>query len=1306
MNAISVVQTALRHHLSRFAQLGCLLACVLPAGLYAQTVIFPGIIPLGSGFNAPSGVAVDASGNVYVADTGNNAVKEMLAVGGIIPASPTILTLGSGFNAPHGVAVDASGDVWVADTGNNALKEMVAVDGSIPSSPTIKTVGSGFLNPYGVTVDASGNVWVADTGGNQAAEIEAVGGSIPASPTVRLLGSGFENPEGVAVDAKGNVYVANRSLDQLDEMEAVSGVVPNSPTIITLASGTFQPEGVVLDSSGNLYVAAPNETWVFEFYPPFGDGGQFQVLGFTAFTNPAGVALGSNGTIYVADQGANAVYEMVRDTNLGAVNLTSTSEPLSVAFTFTAGGSGISPVVLTEGTPGLEFADAGTGSCTTNGPGHVYIAGDTCMVNVTLAPRYAGLRSGAVQLFNVENDVLATVPIYGVGTGPQIGFASIEQVELGRGLGQTSGVAVDGVGDVFISDVTNGRVVEVPADGGPEIPVATGLDQPGQIVVDGAGDVFIANTLGGHVVELPAGSAISADYGVFGEPAGVAVDGAGNLFVSDLQDNTVSMVKPNNAVELTVVTGLNQPTGIAVDVAGNLFIANSGAGNVLKLPAGGGALITVGSGFSKPEGVAVDNAGDVFVADAGNDSLFEVPGGGGAQILLGEGFNAPTAVAVDAAGNIFVADSKNNRVIELPFSRPPSLNFSSGGGTQTVTIENIGNLPLALPGLEQETNPAISDSSFTLNTTGATDCAVVTASAAIPGTLTPGFTCDFPITFSPTNGGTQSGTLVLTDNSLTASPTSFTSQTIPLSGTANANLPDITWGTPAAIAFGAALSATQLNATANVAGTFTYSPVSGTVLGVGTHTLSVTFNPTNTISYTTASTTVTLTVNKAVPAITWATPAAMTYGTDLSATQLDATSPVAGNFVYEPPAGTGLTPGSQTLSVTFTPTNTTDYSTATASVQLTVNKDSQTISFTQPTSPLAYPVSPITLSAAGGASGNPVTFSIVSGPGTLGGTNNDVLTATAPGTIVVAANQAGNAFYAAGAQVTRSVVVTGSSATLTSPTPSSTLAGGPVTFTWTPANGATGYAVWAGSTGSGSDNLYYSGQKASTVTSLTVSGLPVNGETIYVRLITYYGSSSAFNSYSYTSATGGILTTPTPSGTLPGPSVTLGWTAGAGATGYALWIGSTGPGSDNLYYSGEQASAVTSIAVKNLPVNGETIYVRLITYYGSSNSFINYTYTAATAAVLTTPTPGGTLTGASITFSWTAAPNATGYALWAGTANSGSDTDNLYYSGEKASIVTSLTVSGLPVNGETIYVRLITYYGSASTFTTYTYTAD
>jgi len=138
-------------------------------------------------------VAVDGSGNVYVADANNNAVKEILAAGGYT----TVNTLGSGFSFPYGVAVDGSGNVFVADAGNNAVKEMVAVGGSIPASPTINTLASGFIVPIGVAVDGIGNVFVAYAG-NNASEILAAGGYT----TVNMLGI---NASGMAVDGSGNV---------------------------------------------------------------------------------------------------------------------------------------------------------------------------------------------------------------------------------------------------------------------------------------------------------------------------------------------------------------------------------------------------------------------------------------------------------------------------------------------------------------------------------------------------------------------------------------------------------------------------------------------------------------------------------------------------------------------------------------------------------------------------------------------------------------------------------------------------------------------------------------------------------------------------------------------------------------------------------------------------------------------------------------------------------------------------------------------------------------------------------------------
>ena len=133
--------------------------------------------------------------------------------------------------------------------------------------------------------------------------------------------------------------------------------------------------------------------------------------------------------------------------------------------------------------------------------------------------------------------------------------------------------------------------------------------------------------------------------------------------------------------------------------------------------------------------------------------------------------------------------------------------------------------------------------------------------------------------------------------------------------------PVITWSAPANIVYGTALGATQLNATASVPGTFVYTPAAGTVLSAGAaQTLSVTFTPTDAANYTNATKNVAITVIKATPVITWATPANIVYGTLLGATQLNATTPVAGSFVYTPAAGTLLTAGAaQALSVTFTP---------------------------------------------------------------------------------------------------------------------------------------------------------------------------------------------------------------------------------------------------------------------------------------------------------------------------------------------------------------------------------------------------
>jgi serine protease len=176
------------------------------------------------------------------------------------------------------------------------------------------------------------------------------------------------------------------------------------------------------------------------------------------------------------------------------------------------------------------------------------------------------------------------------------------------------------------------------------------------------------------------------------------------------------------------------------------------------------------------------------------------------------------------------------------------------------------------------------------------------------------------------------------------------------------------------------------------------------------------------------------------------------------------------------------------------------------------------------------------------------------------------------------------------------------------------------------------------------------------------------------------------------------MKSPAPGSVLPGPTVTFTWTAGTAATRYFLYVGSTGVGSSNLYISG--ATGARSATAGRLPINGELVCVRLTTYFCCVQINTDYTHSAAILAALTSPVPGAVLQAHSATFSWSAGTSATGYSMWFG---SGVGKYNLKYTTENPA--TSVTVTGLPTNGETVYVRLCMYFNSVLTSNDYTNTA-
>jgi putative cofactor-binding repeat protein len=284
---------------------------------------------------------------------------------------------------------------------------------------------------------------------------------------------------------------------------------------------------------------------------------------------------------------------------------------------------------------------------------------------------------------------------------------------------------------------------------------------------------------------------------------------------------------------------------------------------------------------------------------------------------------AGTFVYTPAAGAVLSAGSQ---ALSVTFTPTDSTNYTTA--TRTVTL-SVGQ---TTPTITWATPAPISFGT-------AVSSAQLNASASVPGSFV--YT---PAAGAVLSGGSQILSVTFTPTDLTNYTTATKTVTLSVGQTA----PAITWATPAAISFGTALSSAQLDASASVAGSFAYTPAVGVVLSAGSQILSVTFTPTDSTNYATVTKTVTLSVGQTTPTITWDAPAGISYGTALGSTQLDATASVPGTFVYTPAAGAVLSAGSQTLSVTFTPTDTADYTTTTKTVALAVGQTTPTITWVTP----------------------------------------------------------------------------------------------------------------------------------------------------------------------------------------------------------------------------------------------------------------------------------------------------------------------------------------------------------------------
>ena len=261
------------------------------------------VIPVSGGIaGGGDGMAVDASGDLFIAEGLNDTVVE-------VEANGTQTTVGSGLLLffPEGVAVDGSGDVFIADTGNNRVVELKA-------NGTQTTVGSGLMNPGGVAVDGSGDVFIAESQNTAVVEVEADG-------TQTTVGSGLKFPAGVAVDSAGDVFIADSGNNRVVEVKA-------DGTQTTVGPGSFSAQGVAVDGSGDVFVAGSNngvvELKVDGTQTTFGSG----------IGTASGVAVDGSGDVYIADTSNHQVVELTAGVpiQVAPATLTVTANDASRAY--------------------------------------------------------------------------------------------------------------------------------------------------------------------------------------------------------------------------------------------------------------------------------------------------------------------------------------------------------------------------------------------------------------------------------------------------------------------------------------------------------------------------------------------------------------------------------------------------------------------------------------------------------------------------------------------------------------------------------------------------------------------------------------------------------------------------------------------------------------------------------------------------------------------------------------------------------------------------------------------------------------
>lgn len=738
-----------------------LIRAVAPDGTVTTVAGTPGLtgsadgtgVDSGVSFNSPQGLARDGSGNLYVADYNGNTIRKVTPAGVVTTIAGTTTsgsTDGTGtaalFSKPAGLALDASGNLFVTDSANHTIRKVTPAGVVTTFAGTAGTAGSAdgtgaaarFSSPRGLTADGFGNLYVADTGNNTIRMVTPAGVVTTLAGASGTFGSTdgtgvtarFSNPTGIALDAAGNVYVADqtnhliRKVTPAGAVTTVAGTAGISGQVDgPAATARFSsPMGVVPDSAGNLYVADYNNHLIRKITP---DGevetiagvggasgfldGNGHLLNAAFYSNPGGIAIAPGNTAYVADTGNNLIRRINEDgtvtTLAGSTNGTGVADGNGTAARFNAPGG-----LTADGAGNLYVADSANhtirkitpGGDVTTFAGTRLIAGSADGQGTAATFAYpsgvAADSGGNLYVADYENHAIRKITQTGIvstlaGSPGTPGSAD--------GMGTTArfnyprGVAVDGAGTLYIADYGNHTVRRVTAAGfvstlagmlgasgsADGTGSAARFNGPSSVVVDGAGMVYVADannsilravTPAGVVTTIGglSGSVGSVDgtgtAARFNHPNGVALDAIGNLYVTDNRNHTI---------RLGLASG--NTSGIGLDAADD---GDSGSGGN---PGGGdpGGGTPPGQTFiTRPTGMAAGPAaGGYLVVDNASHSLKAVAADGTVTVFAGkEGsagsadgtgtaalFSSPTAIVSDFSGNYYVTDTGNATVRKI-----------------------------------------------------------------------------------------------------------------------------------------------------------------------------------------------------------------------------------------------------------------------------------------------------------------------------------------------------------------------------------------------------------------------------------------------------------------------------------------------------------------------------------------------------------------------------------------------------------------------------------------------------------------